>query len=555
MNPGLAVAIVALSALVQDVYSLTLLAHEHRKGKRHTFHTLQQWVDEQDHHKYHKHQHKSDASAEVEVEYAAEVDEGLAEESAEEFEIASGVGASVAMTSDGYLEVAGSKDDLQMLAFTTRIVDKYHGVISDRGGLAGWIPFHSGTNDAEPSTFQSYMNDLSMAAWLQGFQDCSKQPLDDKGYEAVADMINDDQMRGYIRRVIDAYGGEIRDVEGDPHLFEMAPQYSGTQKTQKYEKLIKELQHSDWVKGMGNNKLEEKTKVVQASTQCADSVKDPLLFIGVNSAPNNFERRMEVRNSWMKDQILKQDENGMSAVKAKFVVGKFMDEDTRLKVEEEHRHYGDILFLDVEEGYDNLNKKSVAYFRWFAVNFCCSEDYAPYAYAMKLDDDSWPNLGLLLPYLNKKKDETNQLQYIGALLWHGAVLRDGKNAETAELQDFPYNTYPAYAAGSGYILSMGVTRAMDDHVKEKGDIQLLKNEDTTIGYWIFQENYMNMAVTYDDLNHQESGCSDGLYIAMNLCPGELHCMWSRRLTGEAQGENHQEDMCCHYKKKNHCELE
>lgn len=267
---------------------------------------------------------------------------------------------------------------------------------------------------------------------------------------------------------------------------------------------------------------------------------DKLLFIGVHSAPGNAERRQEIRDSWMQDLILRGDD---SIIKTKFIIGDnghdLMDELT-----EENRKYNDIVFLKVNESYHNLATKTIAYFRWFAresEKVCAGDCW----FVMKLDDDTWPNLDLLLPVLvGIRKDKSKidaTLNYIGAELWNGAVVREGKWAETAPLSQFNAQQYPAYMAGSGYILSKDLVKRLDTYIANNG-ITLLRNEDTTVGNWIHDQNHLNMNIHYQDLTWKEQGCGDGQHLMMNLCPGEMRCMWQKRLNGTASGDG--ASVCC-----------
>jgi len=477
-------------------------------------------------------------------------------------------GASAALSQTGFALVQALKDKVQMEVFVRRVIDKYNASIIDEGGLAGILPFYAALSGlagilpfyaeltgAKEPVYSDLVYELVTATWLYGFQDCSKVTLDEDGYNAIADMEDDDQMRGFIRRVILAHGGKAARGEAnlgrvvlhdDESFSSMAPEYSGTSSRKSYAALLQELRSASWLKHFKHDEVrtleDDKYILSQASSKCdgcEHNKSQPLLFIGVHSAPENWKRRIEVRNSWMKDAIF-QGKNPIAT--AKFIIGNTDKEWLNFDMQEENAVYGDIQFLDVSESYAELPAKSVTFFRWFAQTFCCSER-PRYWNVMKLDDDSWPNLNMLLPHLDKIKRNPSTLNYIGGMLWNGPVLRKGKWAETASEKLFPLNKYPTYAAGAGYIMSMDLARKFDEIVGETG-IKLLRNEDTTIGTWIHEQNHLTMSVNYHEVEFQEYGCSDNKLILMQLCPGEMRCMWEKRLAGVARGPNMSVDMCC-----------
>lgn len=274
-----------------------------------------------------------------------------------------------------------------------------------------------------------------------------------------------------------------------------------------------------------------------SSESCqAESCYRPLLFIGVFSAPMNWARRKELRNSWMQDNIFK---GSHPVVSARFIVGKSDVEWQNFDLTEENRLHGDIQFLDVSESYENLPNKSIEFFRWFAQRYgdCsegCINGFPRYRNVMKLDDDSYPNLPLILPHLNSITNYS--FNYIGGFVWNRTVDEDSDKNIIA------LSRYPAYAAGSGYILSTDVARKMNQLIDERG-ITFLRNDDTTIGYFLYMEDKMSMFVNYHDVPFKGNGCENGVHVAMNLRPGELRCMWEQRLNRTFRNI-HNDDTCC-----------
>jgi len=258
-----------------------------------------------------------------------------------------------------------------------------------------------------------------------------------------------------------------------------------------------------------------------------------LVFVGVFSAPEYRKRREEVRSSWMSDELIT---DKFSPVQAKFILGSLEGNPLKAKLLLEQQRYGDMVFLPVKDSYEHLPQKTLAFFSWF------NRTKDPTYFAMKLDDDTFPNFNLIVPKLETVQSEGNYYAYFGGLQWHGPVQRQGKWAET---KDFKGDTYPAYMAGSGYALSNSLVRSvLEIHHTDPKRLVVLRNEDTTIGNFIHQEHFRSFIVDYVNVYHDVYGCKDMVMFAMNLWPGEMKCMWDKRLTGEAKGQNFEHDMCC-----------
>jgi len=225
--------------------------------------------------------------------------------------------------------------------------------------------------------------------------------------------------------------------------------------------------------------------------------------------------------------------SGKSVV-AKFVVGVPESEEDRTALQEEIKLHNDIIQLkDHTDTYQNLPNKTIGFFHWFVGQ----AETERASFAMKLDDDTFPNLDRLVPLLHEKQ-RINPYTYVGSLLWHGPVQGDGKWAEVGRYHE---KEYPAYMAGSGYIMSAELARHLDDVNIKEGRLKILTNEDTTIGVFVHQENFMSIVTDYVNLWSNVWGCSDQNYMAMNLFPGEMRCMWQKMTAG---GNFQTKDMCC-----------
>ncbi|KAK8397623.1 hypothetical protein O3P69_004422 [Scylla paramamosain] len=142
--------------------------------------------------------------------------------------------------------------------------------------------------------------------------------------------------------------------------------------------------------------------------------------------------------------------------------------DLQLKLEEEQNHHHDLLILPHLDVYNNLPYKVMAYLSWTAYKQNSS-------YVMKVDDDTFVNVNLL-NMLTEVQREEDQVWW--SLFHHRrSVPAYGKWADFT----YPSLTYPAFPAGSGYIMTKSLVRAVVDaqhHLIPHG------GEDVSMGIWV-----------------------------------------------------------------------
>lgn len=121
---------------------------------------------------------------------------------------------------------------------------------------------------------------------------------------------------------------------------------------------------------------------------CSDrSVSEPpLLLILVHSAPNNYHKRITIRDTWGGGQ------NTSRSVLI-FLIGNVNDTQLQSTIEIENRSYGDIVQGNFLDSYRNLTYKHVMALKWF-VYHCPDAQYI-----LKTDDDVFVNTPLLFSYL------------------------------------------------------------------------------------------------------------------------------------------------------------
>jgi len=193
------------------------------------------------------------------------------------------------------------------------------------------------------------------------------------------------------------------------------------------------------------------------------------LVVGVLSAPKNWERRTAVRETWM--GLLGTERN----VVVRFLIGK-TDPITEQRIQSEMADFGDVVRVDVAEEYRNLLAKTQAFFQW-------ATEYYEFAFAMKVDDDSFLRVNVLASEIAERIAMGIDVKMIYEGFFHrNAHIMRSPHAKFYEpfenFDDCP--TFLPYASGSGYLLSYDI---MEYLARPPLPLRRLYNEDVAIGLW------------------------------------------------------------------------
>ncbi|XP_077862651.1 beta-1,3-galactosyltransferase 1-like [Saccoglossus kowalevskii] len=179
-----------------------------------------------------------------------------------------------------------------------------------------------------------------------------------------------------------------------------------------------------------------------------------ILMILVTSAPDHFDRRRAIRNTWAKDRKTHNDSNWQTF----FLIGNSRDSVKNRKIEDEFYEYGDILLGDYIDTYRNLTLKVQNGFKW-AVENCQPQ------YLLKTDDDCYVNTRYFPRFLDQFNPNRDGL-YAGAMFNDRGVVRDKNSKWYVSPEDYPMSVYPRYASGTGYVLSKDVLQRVVEAFSE-----------------------------------------------------------------------------------------
>lgn len=186
------------------------------------------------------------------------------------------------------------------------------------------------------------------------------------------------------------------------------------------------------------------------------------LCVFVMSAPNHFENRNIIRQTWAlivpKDTLVY------------FVVGTGnLRDELKQIVSDEKNKYNDLVILDdFAESYSTLTQKLAHTLKWV-------DDNIETEYFMKVDEDSFVRLDKVNSEL---KSKPTQLVYWGFFDGRAHVKKTGKWAE----KEFVLcDRYLPYALGGGYVLSQDLVHYV---VMNADKFQFFNSEDVSLGTWL-----------------------------------------------------------------------
>nr|XP_054764032.1 beta-1,3-galactosyltransferase 5-like [Lytechinus pictus] len=186
-------------------------------------------------------------------------------------------------------------------------------------------------------------------------------------------------------------------------------------------------------------------KLADVFTAGPDCTVKPLLLLIVTSAPENIKRRTAIRHTWARyrdPKVL-----NTTHFKTIFLIGKtssLLNE----QIEDESEKHKDILIGDYVDSYRNLTYKVQHGIMWSA-DSCQSQ------YLLKTDDDCFVNTKGLVEFLTRHNHQTKNL-YVGHKMRSREVVRDPASKWYVSWKDYPRDSYPWYASGTGYLLSSDV---------------------------------------------------------------------------------------------------
>jgi len=192
----------------------------------------------------------------------------------------------------------------------------------------------------------------------------------------------------------------------------------------------------------------------------------------------------------------------------------------------EMREHDDLVILSLVDTYRNLPYKLLRYFNWL-------EKHRKYDFVMKVDDDCYVDVERLFTKIEQFRSPRT-VSIIGGKsgIWWGRfrynwyVEQYGKWAEF----DYPASVYPAFACGSGYVLSHDIVSWL---VRNREHLHSYQGEDVSLGIWLAA---VKANITDDPMFQCNKECLSEMYTMPQLSIEELKQTWQyKRQCGDPCG--------------------
>ncbi|KAI5759211.1 B3GALNT2 [Gulo gulo luscus] len=182
---------------------------------------------------------------------------------------------------------------------------------------------------------------------------------------------------------------------------------------------------------------------------------------------------------------------------------------------EESSVYDDIVFVDVVDTYRNVPAKLLNFYRW-------TVETTSFDLLLKTDDDCYIDLEAVFNRIaHKNLDGPNFWWGNFRLNW--AVDRTGKWQEL----EYPSPAYPAFACGSGYVISRDIVHWLAGNA---GRLKTYQGEDVSMGIWMAA---IGPTRHQDGLWLCEKTCEPGMLSSPQYSPQELAQLWQlKELCGD-----------------------
>ncbi|XP_028325385.1 UDP-GalNAc:beta-1,3-N-acetylgalactosaminyltransferase 2 [Gouania willdenowi] len=179
-------------------------------------------------------------------------------------------------------------------------------------------------------------------------------------------------------------------------------------------------------------------------------------------------------------------------------------------LQEENLRHDDMVFVDVVDTYRNVPTKLLQFYKWSVGN-------TDFNLLLKTDDDCYIDVDSVLMKIDHKGLKRRNFWW-GNFRQSWAVDRIGKWQEL----EYASPAYPAFACGSGYVVSHDVVQWLASNSEK---LKAYQGEDVSMGIWM---------AAVGPQKYQDSGwlCEKECYVDMLSSPQhtaqELHTLWDRR---------------------------
>ncbi|XP_075399032.1 beta-1,3-galactosyltransferase 5-like [Tenrec ecaudatus] len=198
----------------------------------------------------------------------------------------------------------------------------------------------------------------------------------------------------------------------------------------------------------------------------------PFLVLLVTSSHRQVPARMAIRQTWGQANVVEGKQ-----IKTFFLLGTTATQHEMTAVSREGQRHGDIIQKDFVDVYANLTLKTMMGMEW--VHHFCPQA----AFVMKTDSDMFVNVYYLTELLLKKNRTTRF--FTGFDINNDHPIRDKSSKWFVSKDEYPWDRYPPFCSGTGYVFSSDVASKVYD-VSES--VPFIRLEDVFVGLCLAKLN-------------------------------------------------------------------
>ncbi|EEB19656.1 beta-1,3-galactosyltransferase, putative [Pediculus humanus corporis] len=174
---------------------------------------------------------------------------------------------------------------------------------------------------------------------------------------------------------------------------------------------------------------------------------NPTLLILIHTAPNNFEKRKIIRDTW--GSIVD------SRYRLLFLLGLPDTSSLQHKLDKENESHGDIVQGNFVDAYRNLTYKHVMALKWTKY-FCPNVKYL-----LKTDDDVFVNVPKFLNYIDDPTGDLPKTHLMRCLPEYKAIARRSNRSKwKVTTKEYQYRHYPPFCQGFSIMYSYDVVKSL-----------------------------------------------------------------------------------------------
>jgi beta-1,3-galactosyltransferase 1 len=196
--------------------------------------------------------------------------------------------------------------------------------------------------------------------------------------------------------------------------------------------------------------------------------KESKIIILITSAPQNYERRKSIRETWCRPSNFNLASIPWQCV---FLIGRSSVHLSSDKLDNEINDFHDILIGSYIDSYRNLTIKTMHGLEW--VRRTCPSDFV-----LKTDDDVYVNTKLLHKLSSNTPKSNSYIGLVTQAEGRLKVIRDPDSKWFVSMEEYPSSHYPPYAVGMGYLMSKDLVEKL---VNTSRYIPPFANEDAYVG--------------------------------------------------------------------------